>query len=86
MVGLSRRNADRAGIADRALFRQADIFETDFSAASVVTMYLLPELNLRLRKTLMAMKPVVTPLARTRRCARWILRTVRSSSMTTSAR
>lgn len=57
MVGLSRRNADRAGIADRALFRQADIFETDFSAASVVTMYLLPELNLRLRKTLMAMKP-----------------------------
>lgn len=42
MVGLSRRNAARAGIADRALFRQADIFETDFSAASVVTMYLLP--------------------------------------------
>lgn len=57
MVALSQRNAERAGVASSARFRRADIFETDFSGATVVTMYLLPHLNLRLRKTLMAMKP-----------------------------
>ncbi|MCL4183165.1 MAG: class I SAM-dependent methyltransferase [Burkholderiaceae bacterium] len=57
MVALSTRNAAAAGIAERARFMRADIFETDFSRATVVTMYLLPHLNMRLRHTLMAMKP-----------------------------
>ncbi len=57
MVALSKRNAQRAGVADRAEFVRGDIFETNFSNATVVTMYLLPQLNLRLRPTLMAMKP-----------------------------
>lgn len=57
MVALSQRNAQAAGVADRATFAQGDIFQSDFSSADVVTMYLMPNLNLRLRHTLMAMKP-----------------------------
>ena len=57
MVAFARRAAEAAGVADRARFRQGDIFETDFSDATVVTMYLLPRLNLRLRETLFRMKP-----------------------------
>ena len=57
MVGLSRRNAARAGVAGQATFVQGDIFETDFSKADVITLYLLPTLNLRLRPTILQMKP-----------------------------
>lgn len=49
--------AKASGVADRARIVQGDIFETNFSAATVVTLYLLPELNLRLRPTLLDMKP-----------------------------
>jgi len=45
------------GVGDKVKVVQGDIFETDFSSASVVTLYLLPELNLRLRPTLLKMKP-----------------------------
>jgi SAM-dependent methyltransferase len=57
MVELAKRNAQRAGVADRATFIHGDIFEEDFSSATVVTMYLLQQLNLRLRDTLLQMKP-----------------------------
>jgi len=58
MVALSRRNAEREGVpAERARFVQGDIFETDFSSATVVTLYLLPDLNLRLRPRLLQMRP-----------------------------
>ena len=57
MVALSRANAEKAGVADRATFVQGDVFASDFSQATVVTMYLLPSLNLKLRSTLLAMKP-----------------------------
>jgi SAM-dependent methyltransferase len=57
LVAHARRRAEEAGIAKQVEFRQADIFTTDFSQADVVTMYLLPDLNLRLRPTLLAMKP-----------------------------
>lgn len=57
MVALSRSAARRAGVSDRATFEQADIFESDFSDATVVTLFLLPGLNLRLRPTLLDMKP-----------------------------
>jgi SAM-dependent methyltransferase len=45
------------GVADKVKVMQGDIFETDFSDATVVTLYLLPELNMRLRPTLLKMKP-----------------------------
>lgn len=47
----------RAGVADKVRFQVGDIFKIDFSEATVVTLYLLPVLNLRLRDTLQAMKP-----------------------------
>ena len=45
------------GLGERVRIIQGDVFETDFSAATVVTLYLLPELNLRLRPTILRMKP-----------------------------
>ncbi len=57
MVELSRRNAQKEGVADRAQFMKADIFETDFSKASVITMFLLPVLNLKLRPQILDLKP-----------------------------
>ncbi|WP_448585388.1 class I SAM-dependent methyltransferase [Thermaurantiacus sp.] len=57
MVALARRNADRAGVRSRVTFARGDIFESDFSTATVVTLYLLPSLNLKLRPTLLEMKP-----------------------------
>lgn len=57
LVALSQRNAQAAGVADRATFVEGDIFESDFSDASVITLFLLPELNERLRPILLNMKP-----------------------------
>jgi SAM-dependent methyltransferase len=53
LVEQSRHNAARAGVAPRVEFRVEDLFTADFSAATVVTLYLLPELNLRLRPRLL---------------------------------
>src|SRR5580765_3872893 len=49
MVKLAQDNAGKAGVSDKASFRKADIFQTDFSQATVITLYLLPALNMRLR-------------------------------------
>jgi SAM-dependent methyltransferase len=57
LVEKSRESARRAGVADRALFREQDLFRTDLTAASVITMYLLPEVNLQLRPALLALRP-----------------------------
>jgi hypothetical protein len=56
MVELSKRNAQKEGVADKAQFMRADIFQTDFSKATVLTLYLLPSLNLKLRPTILDMK------------------------------
>jgi len=57
MVELSQRNAKAAGVDGKANFVKADLFETDFSKAQVVTMFLLPSINMRLRPTILKMKP-----------------------------
>ncbi len=57
MVDLSIRNAAEAGMSDKATFAKADLFESDFSKATVITMFLLPDINLRLRPTLLNLKP-----------------------------
>jgi hypothetical protein len=57
MARHAQRNVERAGVAGRAKIIQGDIFVTDFSQATVVTMYLLPALNLKLRPQLLAMRP-----------------------------
>ncbi len=57
LVAESIRNARRARVADRTRFLQQDIFEADISEATVVTLYLSPEVNLRLRPKLLALPP-----------------------------
>jgi SAM-dependent methyltransferase len=57
MVALSQRLAKEAGVADKATFIQGDLFEADLSKATVVTLFLLPELNLRLRPKLLDLRP-----------------------------
>jgi predicted RNA methylase len=49
----ANQNAQEAGVSDRVEFREEDLFETDFSNATVVTLYLLPEVNMRLRPRLL---------------------------------
>lgn len=57
MAKHAQGNVEKAGVADKARIQQGDIFATDFRSATVVTMYLLPALNLKLRPTILAMKP-----------------------------
>lgn len=57
MVDLSNRSARKQGVSEKVKFIKADIFESDFSEATVVTMYLLPGLNLKLRPKLLGLKP-----------------------------
>ena len=57
MVELSTRNATKEGVTERAKFVKADLFETDFSQATVLTMFLLPDINLKLRPKILDLKP-----------------------------
>ncbi len=57
LVQLANNNAKKAGVADRAKFYARDLFETDLSPASVITIYLLPEVNLMARSKLLALAP-----------------------------
>lgn len=57
MVELSKANAAKAGVTDRTTFVRADLFKTDISKATVITLFLLPEINLKLRPKLLEMKP-----------------------------
>jgi SAM-dependent methyltransferase len=57
MVALSQRNAAKEGVSEKAKFMKADLFETDFSEATVITMFLLPDINLKLRPKILDLKP-----------------------------
>lgn len=57
MVELSKRNAATEGVSDRATFMKADLFESDLSQAQVITMFLLPDINLKLRPKLLNLRP-----------------------------
>ena len=57
LVELSRKEAADAGVASRVRFLQADLFEADFSEATVVTLYLLRTLNVKLRPKILALRP-----------------------------
>jgi len=57
MAKHAQRNVEKAGVTGRAKIVQGDIFATDFSQATVVTMYLLPALNLKLRPQILSMRP-----------------------------
>ncbi len=57
LVNRSLANARAAGVSDRATFRQEDIFLTDLSRADIITMFLFPQINLKLRPKLLELKP-----------------------------
>jgi SAM-dependent methyltransferase len=57
MVELAKRNAAEAKVSDKATFEKADLFESDFSKAQVITMFLLPSINMKLRPKLLDLKP-----------------------------
>ena len=71
MVALSIRNAAEAGVSDKATFVKADIFESDFSKATVITLFLLPDLNLRLRPKLLEMAPGTRVVSNSFRMEAW---------------
>jgi len=73
LVELSNANAAKAGVADRAVFYQRDLHETDFSRATVVTLYLLPEVNLMLRPRLLStLKPGTRIVSHDYDMGRWL--------------
>ena len=57
LVDLATRNAGAAGVGANARFVKADLFKSDLSQATVITMFLLPEINLKLRPTLLGLRP-----------------------------
>jgi hypothetical protein len=57
MVELSKQNAAAAKVGAKATFLKADLFQTDFSKATVITMFLLPSINMQLRPKLLELKP-----------------------------
>jgi SAM-dependent methyltransferase len=71
LVAFSKRQAQRAGVADRTQFVQGDLFQADLSRASVITLFLLDEINLKLRPSLLALKPGTRVLSNTFRMGDW---------------
>jgi len=71
MVQLSGKNAEEAGVSGRATFIQADLFEYDLSGATVITMFLLPEINLKLRPRLLNLKPGTRIVSNTFNMEKW---------------
>jgi precorrin-6B methylase 2 len=65
MVELSERNAKTEGVSDRATFVKADLFETDLSKAQVITMFLLPSINMKLRPKILDLAPGTRIVANT---------------------
>ena len=57
MVALSKRIAERSGVGSKARFVQGDFFKTDFSKATVLTLFLMTDLNMKLRPTILDLKP-----------------------------
>lgn len=71
MVALSKDNAAEEGVSERATFMKADLFETDFSQASVITMFLLPDINIKLRPKILNLKPGTRIVSNTFTMGEW---------------
>lgn len=71
LVELSRRNAERAGVSDRATFVAADLFATDLSQADVITMFLLSTINEKLRPKLLELAPGTRIVSNSFRMGDW---------------
>jgi hypothetical protein len=71
MAQFARRKVAEAGMTDKVKIITGDIFQEDFSAASVVTLYLMPHLNLKLRPILLKMKPGTRVVSNTFTMGEW---------------
>ncbi|HXV79819.1 MAG TPA: class I SAM-dependent methyltransferase, partial [Candidatus Binatia bacterium] len=71
MVELSKRNAAKEGVSDRTNFMKADLFESDFSQATVITLFLLPDINIRLRPKILDLKPGTRIVSNTFTMGEW---------------
>ncbi|MGI6340197.1 MAG: class I SAM-dependent methyltransferase [Bacteroidales bacterium] len=71
MVALSWKNAKDSGLKDKVKFIEGDLFETDLSVATVITMFLLPEINLRLRPRLLDLEPGTRIVSNTFSMGEW---------------
>jgi SAM-dependent methyltransferase len=71
MVELSKRAAAKEGVSDKASFMKADLFESDFSQAQVITMFLLSSINLKLRPKILDLKPGTRIVSNTFDMAEW---------------
>jgi len=72
LVQVSRRRAEERGLSERASFIQADLFDVNLNEATVVTMFLLPDLNLKLRPTLVSLAPGTRIVSNTWDMGDWI--------------
>src|ERR671924_478009 len=71
MVELSKRNAAKEGVSDKATFAKADLFESDFSQATVITLFLLPSINIKLRPKILDLKPGTRIVSNTFTMGEW---------------
>jgi len=71
MVALSKKNAEQEGVPGMTEFIEADLYEYDFSKATVITMFLLPEINLKLRPRLLDLKPGTRIVSNTFTMGEW---------------
>jgi hypothetical protein len=71
MVELSKRNAAKEGVSDRASFAKADLFESDLSPATVITLFLLPDINIRLRPKILDLRPGTRIVSNTFTMGEW---------------
>jgi hypothetical protein len=72
MVALSRENAIKEGVSDRTEFKEGDLFEADLSDATVITMFLLPQINLKLRPKLLDLRAGTRIVSNTFTMGEWI--------------
>ena len=72
MVALSKTNAAKAGVSGKADFMKADLFEMDLSKATVITMFLLPDINLQLRPKILDLKPGTRIVSNTFTMGEWV--------------
>jgi hypothetical protein len=72
LLGVANEAARREGVAERAIFVEQNLFETDLRAATVITSYLLPEMNLKLRPRILDLKPGTRVVAHDYHMGQWL--------------
>ena len=72
LLGVANESAQREGLVERATFREQNLFETDLAGATVIATYLLPEMNLKLRPKILALKPGTRVVAHDYHMGDWL--------------